>query len=603
MIKNIHHSFSSRLFLGIFSIITPLLFALLYYTFTHSKTLMLEHLKLSEEQALKSLHKNIQRDTKQLKEEINFLTQLSVMDDIVVEDMDNRILQLLEAKKSSSKFAIEFEVSNQVNTIIVSTSNKAFDTKQGLVFTKPIYSSLEKNQRLGLLKLYLPLEELRVHFSQNSKFSIDLLSEKSKEADSNVLFKFSQNIHLEKEQKLLLSRTILQEELETQLTPLKTNLILLALLMLLFLLLLVYFISRKISKPILELSNLMKRVSHQKAYHLRSNIDRSDEVGTLSQSFNALLEIIQKNIAHIEAESADRMQQFTDLVESFSKITQQNNAQKIDEALNEVKLLAKEHQTPSVDFLSSIETLAKLQHERIKLQETQMKLLEEATHLAQNRSDFITQISHEFKTPLNSIIGFSQVIEHEQLLNAPYDKMARNIEKSGQHLLLLVNQVLNVANQNSVNETLVLSTFSLNALLLEVIETLSPQSQKMCIHIEYNASKTFNIFSDQRMIKQVLINLIANAIKFSNHKDIFIELREINNKLSVHIQDQGIGMNQQSMKNLFVPFVRLANASGLKGTGLGLALAQSYMRKLGGTIEAKSAGINLGSEFIIRINQ
>jgi len=205
-------------------------------------------------------------------------------------------------------------------------------------------------------------------------------------------------------------------------------------------------------------------------------------------------------------------------------------------------------------------------------------------------------------TPLNSIIGFSQVIEHEKLLEPPYHKMATNIEKSGQHLLLLVNQVLNVANQNTVNEKLVLSSFSLNELIAEVIETLEPQVNKMHIKIVFNPSKVFTIYSDERMIKQVLINLIANAIKFSNHKAILINMKKINAKLSIHIKDQGIGMNQKAMKNLFVPFVRLGNAIDVKGTGLGLALAQSYMRKLGGEIEATSQGINQGSEFIIKVN-
>lgn len=601
MMKSISHSFSSRLLLGIFSIALLLLFTSLYYTFAHTKRLMLEHLKSSEKQTLLHIAKNIELDMKQLSNEMEFLSRLSVMNDIISEDMDKQILHLLEAKKSSIKFEIDFKIKANNSKELVSTTTTSFNPKKGLLFEKEITSLFQAQESLGLLQLYLPLKELNLYLQEHPSFSIYLNRDEHLK-NENELYYLNEEIVLSTGQKLIIVRPILKEELSVQLIPLKRNLILLGFFILIFIFILAYFISLRISKPILDLSELMKEVSSQENYALRSKLERKDEIGVLSHSFNELLDIIEQHIEHIQSESADRMQQFTDLVESFSKITQQRSKEGINEVLNEVKLLSKEHQVPSRSFLSSLETLAGLQHERIKLEETQIKLLEEATHLAKGRSDFITQISHEFKTPLNSIIGFSQVIEHEKLLLPPYDKMARNIEKSGQHLLLLVNKVLNVANQNSMSETLVLSNFVLNELIVEVIETLEPQANKMSIAISFTAFSTSEIYTDERMFKQVLINLIANAIKFSNHKDISIELKKENAKVSIHIIDQGIGMNQHAIKKLFVPFVRLANAVEVKGTGLGLALAQSYMRKLGGKIEAKSAGMYQGSEFIIKVN-
>lgn len=602
MIKNLNNSFSSRLLLGIFSIAITLLFTLLYYTFIHSKTLMIKHLHDTEQQTLEHISTNIELDMKQLSNEIKFLTKLSVMNDIIADDMDSRILKLLEAKKVTSKFKIDFSVKKQDGKKVLATSNEIFNIKKGILFEKQINSLFQNKKVLGILQLYLPLKELNLYLNNHPKFSLIMESNKAIK-NKNELYYLSKELDLPTGQILTLARPILKGELHTQLVPLKSNLILLGLFILIFIFILAYFISLRISKPILDLSKLMKKVSSQKAYHLRSNINRNDEIGILSQSFNELLHIIQQNISHIQEESQDRMRQFTDLVESFSKITQQKNSQKINAVLNEVKILAKQHQTPSESFLSSLETLAKLQHQRIKLEETQVKLLEEATHLAQNRSHFITQISHEFKTPLNSIIGFSQVIEHEQLLNPPYDKMAINIEKSGKHLLLLVNQVLNVASQNHNNEQVILSDFSLNLLIQEVIETLEIQANKMHLSIVYNKSDTINISSDERMVRQALINLIANSIKFSNHKDIFITIKKVDHGFNIHVKDQGIGMEQKAMQSLFAPFVRLSNALEIKGTGLGLALAQSYMRKLGGDIVAHSKGLNHGSEFIIKVEQ
>jgi len=139
--------------------------------------------------------------------------------------------------------------------------------------------------------------------------------------------------------------------------------------------------------------------------------------------------------------------------------------------------------------------------------------------------------------------------------------------------------------------------------LLEVMELLSPQSQKMGINVDFSFGKGCVCMSDRRMLKQVCINLLANAIKFSNYHDVSVWIEVHDGCAHVHFKDKGIGMDASWVEALFTPFVRLSNAKEVKGTGLGLALAQSYMQKLGGEIVAKSEGIHKGSEFIIMLKE
>jgi DNA-directed RNA polymerase sigma subunit (sigma70/sigma32) len=121
---------------------------------------MLKHLKSTKQQTLEHIAKNIELDMKQLSNEMKFLTKLSVMNDIIADDMDSRILQLLEAKKMTKKFKIDFKVSNQNMKNILSTSNKIFDKNRGVLFEKKINSLFQNKKPLGTLQLYLPLKEL-----------------------------------------------------------------------------------------------------------------------------------------------------------------------------------------------------------------------------------------------------------------------------------------------------------------------------------------------------------------------------------------------------------------------------------------------------------
>ncbi len=601
MNKLIQFSFSFRLMLGMFTLGFFLLFGMFYYTYKKNKLLIIEHMKEQERLNLDYITKNIMLDIQQLEQENKFLSKLSVMNDLVANDMDKRIIQLLEVKKKTLKLPVNFQIFNIKGEKICATTQKRINRDKDIFFRETIPASFNPQLTLGYIEIIFPISAFNLYLEKRPYFSLSLNQEDNFEKFENYLFYFNKTIHLKGNSYLKIHVAVPYESIQYQLNVLRNNLILIGIIALLLLYLFAYILSKKMSQPLLELSKLMQDVSNGNNYHLRSNFQRNDELGVLSQSFNNLLSIIEKNITHIEQESAYRMRQFTNLVESFSKISQEDNYESLNKSLAQIKLLS--HIENNDKFDSSIDTLVALQYERIALQENQVKLLEKATELAESRSDFLTQISHEFKTPLNSIIGFSQFIDYEKLLPPNYQRLIQNIEKSGKHLLQLVNNVLEVAQKDNIQTPLKLDFFHISELIKEVCELLEPQAHKSNIIILLENNDEVNrILSDKRMIKQVLINLIGNAIKFSNHKDIKVYMQKEKGKLSIHIIDYGIGMNQESIRNLFVPFVRLTNAYGIKGTGLGLALAQTYMRKLGGSIIAKSEGIYNGSEFIIKVN-
>ena len=596
----IHLSFTSRLRLSILTLSLVLLSFFIYYTYQQNKLLLIENLQTQEQLNVKHTIHIISLELNQLARESYFLAQLSVMNDMITKDIDKRILKLLEAKKKTLKFDVDFAVYTQDGELAVATYKKKINKNNYITFMAPIYSSLKPNQALGAIKIYLNVKELMLYTKVSPYISIELAPKKEIENKNKFIFYLRKTVQLEEDKLLIVTDTVPSNILNKQLTVLKRNLILLSFTTLFLLYFFATFLSRRISSPIRQLSTFIEKLSTSQDYTLRCTITRRDEIGLLSQSFNKLLSIIQTNFKYIEQESKQHMQQYTHLVNSLSQITQLTDKKELDKVVQEITTFAqgKDHNV----FINSISTLAKLKYESIELQEMQTRLLENATQLAKNRSLLIAQISHEFKTPLNSIIGFSQFINQERLLSNQYKKVSINIEKSGRHLLQMVNNVLEVGQKEEIKTALNIKLFNLTNLVQEVCELLEPQAQTACIKIHFKYSETHTILSDTRILKQVLLNLIANAIKFSNHKDIIIQIKKRKNKLSIHVIDQGIGMSQNSIHKLFNPFSRLANASGIQGTGLGLALAQNYMRRLGGKIIATSAGLNKGSEFIIKVN-
>lgn len=240
------------------------------------------------------------------------------------------------------------------------------------------------------------------------------------------------------------------------------------------------------------------------------------------------------------------------------------------------------------------------------LEESRDKL-EDANERLRNadriKSIFLASMSHELRTPLNSIIGFTGILLQGMVgdLNEEQKKQLSMVKSSAQHLLELINEVLDISKIEAGQVELEMSLFDFSKLVKEVLATLKHQAKTKNIELKSDVLPGIQLYSDQRRIKQVLINLINNGIKFTDQGYVSTEVKiKPGQLLHVAISDTGVGIKEKDMVRLFQPFQQVDDSMTKKyeGTGLGLYLSQKIMTLLGGQISASSK-YGKGSSFII----
>jgi PAS domain S-box-containing protein len=209
------------------------------------------------------------------------------------------------------------------------------------------------------------------------------------------------------------------------------------------------------------------------------------------------------------------------------------------------------------------------------------------------KSAFLATMSHELRTPMNSIIGFTGILlkEFAGPLNKEQKKQLSMVKNSSQHLLGLINDVLDISKIEAGKLKVSIYPFNYVKTIEKTIDFLVPQANKKGLHIRSKITETDIILnSDERRVEQVLLNLLSNAIKFSNKGTIQVKVVIIDNLVVTQVIDQGIGIGKKDLNKLFVPFIQLEGgiSRSHEGTGLGLAICKSLIEKLGGTIKVQS---------------
>lgn len=229
-----------------------------------------------------------------------------------------------------------------------------------------------------------------------------------------------------------------------------------------------------------------------------------------------------------------------------------------------------------------------------KLEENELKLqtaLEEEKEFNKLKSKFVSMASHEFRTPLTSVQSSADLIAlHIQNKNfEKVDKHIDRIKQSVQHVHRLLEDFLSVSKLEENKIGIKLEPFDLNKLVKETVGELQKQSKPgQTISIEKNERDNL-VQSDRNLIKNVLYNLITNAIKYSEeNKTIKIQLSQIESQQKIAVIDEGMGIPKQDQKHLFSRFFRASNTVGIKGTGLGLNIVKSYLDLLDGNISCES---------------
>ena len=269
------------------------------------------------------------------------------------------------------------------------------------------------------------------------------------------------------------------------------------------------------------------------------------------------------------------------------------NARQIERGLGKERiiLLAIEDITERKEIEAGLEKA----HEELKELTTELK------RAAQVKSEFLANMSHELRTPLNSINGFSEVLYDETFgpLNEKQRQYVNNVLTSGKHLLLLINQILDMAKVEAGKMKLALSSLPMKSLLNEISllveDMVGKKKIKMLLEI---AEDLPNIEADDLKVKEILYNLLSNAVKFTPEGGkIGMRAKKADSEIEIVVWDTGIGIASENMEKIFEGFFRVDTPYSrvTEGTGLGLPLSKKLVELHGGKLSVESEGLNRGT--------
>lgn len=230
----------------------------------------------------------------------------------------------------------------------------------------------------------------------------------------------------------------------------------------------------------------------------------------------------------------------------------------------------------------------------------------EAANLA--KSFFVANMSHEIRTPLNAVLGFAQLLQRDETLSSSQKEHLKRIHTAGEHLLRLINDILEISKVEAGRTELQLAPCSLAKLLDETEQMFRGKVEEKGLRFVLERGETAPdlIVADEGKLRQILLNLVGNAVKFTQTGFVALRLRtqeagDGHLRLELEVEDTGPGMNQEELEQLFKPFQQLhAGRAQGSGTGLGLAISQEYAKLMGGRIVAHSQR-DVGSLFTLQM--
>ena len=410
-----------------------------------------------------------------------------------------------------------------------------------------------------------------------------------------------------------------------------------------FILYLSFKISKEVVKPIEELTVITDDIINTHNYTAQLQIHTQDEIAILSHSFNNMLKTTSLALDKLEEENRLRLKRFIQLIETFNTIIQTKTEDEcIDISIKQIKLLTNKsdlqfqkksvkdtsnehislHVTNFEDqstlyfgaidlgfenyadenekkFYNSIANMIILQLDRIRL-------INKTMSASRAKSAFISNMSHELRTPLNAIIGFSQyMITYEELEDDQKEVML-NIESSAHYLLEMINEILDIAKIEAGKMEARPEETDVLELVQSCYKMLQPLADDKGLQFDLNTKNfQYKIYiTDPKMFKQIVLNLISNAIKFTKEGVIYLELSNDEAGLLFKVTDSGIGIAKENIDQLFNDFTQVENViqKQHKGTGLGLSLSRKLSHILGGDITLKSKGIGHGTSASFTFN-
>ena len=397
----------------------------------------------------------------------------------------------------------------------------------------------------------------------------------------------------------------------------------------------------KIRSYLEEFIYISKKISN-KEFNSRLNISAKGELGQLAKNFNEMIDIMDSTIAEVEYShlqmksilksishgilAIDADGNIMLINEEAKRILKCNVSQTIEDKninlvikekdlLKEIVLFKGSNHSKRVQLTTSKDIVYKINLDPIYLQDfdniiigsiINIEDITQKVKLENMRSDFVANVSHELKTPLTSISGFVETLK----LNENIDIDTRNrflgiIESESDRLKRLIDDILLLSFIEN-NDKMSLDKVSIYEVFKEVYEMTSYMAKSKNISLDYEFNnKEIIILSNRDYIKQVFLNLVDNAIKYTpENRSIKVEAKKEKDIITIKVIDEGLGIPKEDIDRIFERFYRVdkARSRDVGGTGLGLAITKHIVKSLDGSITVNSE-LNKGSEFIVTIPQ